>query len=94
MQPSDNGSLFSISPASFLDITGKENALIDSMLQQISEEQRQGTSRASALVPELKALKATQKKFEMEALAVLDFGPQPSGLLRYLLDRTEDVFCG
>lgn len=50
------------------------------------------SERTTALQNELLVLRTTQTKFEMEALAVLDFQSPESPLLKYLLERTQEEY--
>lgn len=90
VRPSDADSLYRISAASALEITERENSLIDCMVSQFRIDAGRGLTRTSSLLSELKVLKATQKKFEMEALASNGFGNEMSALMRYLLQRMDE----
>lgn len=88
VRPSDNGSLFRVSPSAMLPITVKESALLDGMLDRFSKAPAEQKHAFAPLVAELNVLKANGTKFEIEALASGDLGSDIPGVLRYLLDRT------
>lgn len=88
VRPSDSGLLFHISSSALLPITPTESALVEGMLERMSKSIGDQATAVAPLVAELKVLKTTGQKFEIEALASADLDSDMSGLLRYLLDRT------
>lgn len=92
VRPSDSGSLFNLSTSALMPISSTENALLEGMLKRMPKSAGDEAKAIAPLIAELNVLKATGTKFEMEALAAEDFGSNISGLLRYLLDRTQSEF--
>lgn len=92
VRPSDSGSLFHLSTSALLPISPTENALLERMLERMTTYAGHEARAVAPLLAELNVIKFTGKKFEIEALAAGDFDPNMSGLLRYLLDRTQSEF--
>lgn len=92
VRPSDNNNKFRLNPASLLPITSTEDVLVNGMLHRIAQNESPQSEQALSLKKELLVLQATQTKFEMEALAIVDFESQESPLLKYLLERTQEEY--